>query len=321
VPGVRKPAAVLAHNSAVAQVAPFLVQGQVMVAQADQACGVAQAVAEAVHCPAATRNARAVQADRMARSSAEVVEQPARRTAAPLGTAVVVISVYVAKAAVAEARRIPGLAVLVAMAARRLAEVAVEALVRQREVQEALVALVSVVCGTRRQSENNMKITSGKWEVQDMTLNPAKVMYMWELLQRHRTLFSDLTWGDIDNFVRAIASTNTLWFEVREHDVVVGIIWFDDMHLVTDTLAHMVFFDRMPVEKLEVCNQVIKWMFTKFPIQRITVTPPAIYFMTIKLLRRLGFTQDGCKRQAVLIGGEWKDILIFGITREEVNAL
>lgn len=163
-----------------------------------------------------------------------------------------------------------------------------------------------------------MHLTSSKWEVSDMTLNHEKILALWKLLQRHRTLFSDLTWCDVDNFVRSLMSSNTIWLEVREAGTVVGVIWFDELHTVTDAIAHLVFFDRMPTEKVDLCKAVIRWMFERFPLHRLTVTPPAIYFMTVKLLKRLGFTQEGRKREAVLIGGEWRDQLIFGITRNEV---
>ena len=97
----------------------------------------------------------------------------------------------------------------------------------------------------------------------------------------------------------------------------VGIVWFGDMDQVVDCTAHMVFFDRQPAEKLELCRTLMQWMFDQFPLHRITVTPPAIYHATIRLLEKLGFTKEGCKREAVLLGGKWNDQLIFGITRKE----
>lgn len=166
-----------------------------------------------------------------------------------------------------------------------------------------------------------MKITVDQWVIQDLTLTPEKAKAIWDILQRHATLFSDLTRGDPRNFLRAVTADHTLWFEVRQHDTLVGIIWFSDLHLLTDVSAHMAFFDRMTFEKLPVCKAIIKWMFQNFPIHRMTVTPPDLYTATIRLLRRLGFTHEGTKREAVLLSGKWRDQMIFGITRTEAEGL
>lgn len=164
-------------------------------------------------------------------------------------------------------------------------------------------------------------IEMGEWQARHMSLNPEKLGMMWQLIQRHKTLFSDLTKGDEENFVAAITAPNSMWFEILKHDTVVGIIYFSDMHQVIDCNIHMVFFDRMPAEKYAVTKELIRWMFDNFPLQRMTSTPPEIYFATIKLAKRIGFRLEGSKREAVLLGGKWLNQTIFGITRSEVGAM
>jgi RimJ/RimL family protein N-acetyltransferase len=158
-----------------------------------------------------------------------------------------------------------------------------------------------------------------KWQVRELSgLSPDKVDALWQMLQKHKTLFSDVTAGNKENFVQALIAPNTMWFEVREEGVLVGVIWFGQMYEVTDCLAHMVFFDRRPAEKLEVSREMMRWMFKSFPIHRITVMPPVIYYAVIRLLEKLGMRQEGRKRESVLLGGKWVDQLIFGILRTEV---
>lgn len=166
-----------------------------------------------------------------------------------------------------------------------------------------------------------MILEIGKWHVQDMTLSPDKLRQVWRMLRKQRTLFSDLTSGDVGNFVASVTSSNSVWFEVRQNGVIVGIIWFGDLHLVTDCLAHMVFFDREILDKKEVCIAAMKWMFRNFPLQRMSVTPPVMYKKTINFLKIVGFKQEGLKRRGSLIGGRWWDLAMFGITRIEVEAL
>lgn len=166
-----------------------------------------------------------------------------------------------------------------------------------------------------------MYIESGKWTVKDLTLSPDKLKQVWYMLRRHRTLFSDLTSDDLNNFITVVTSSNSMWFEVRERGVLVGIIWFGDLHLITECLGHIVFFDRNIFDKEELCVLTMKWMMRSFPLQRISVTPPVLYRRTIRFLKNIGFKQEGLKRRVSLIGGRWWDSAMFGITRDEVEAL
>ena len=160
-----------------------------------------------------------------------------------------------------------------------------------------------------------------RWTVQDMTLTPEKIKQVWKMLKRQRTLFSDLTTNDVSNFVNVITAPNSIWFEVREHGAIVGLVFFSDLHQIVDCTAHMVFFDRNIMEKQKVCVMLIQWMFREFPLQRMSVTPPRLYKKTIHLLKTIGFQQEGLKRRASLIGGRWWDQAMFGLTRAEAEAL
>lgn len=164
-------------------------------------------------------------------------------------------------------------------------------------------------------------VSSDKWEVHSLTLSLEKIKLLWGVIQRHRTLFSDFTRGNFENFLRAIMSANTMWFEVRERGVIVGLIWLTDMELITDATIHMAFFDRRPLEKVLLCKLLLYWAFDNLPIERLTVTPPRIYKHTIRLCERIGFKLEGCKRNALLMGGQWHDQYFYGILRREVEAM
>jgi hypothetical protein len=170
------------------------------------------------------------------------------------------------------------------------------------------------------ETSSKVVMSVDKWQIRDMELSPGKIDALWSMLQRYKTLFSDLTKDDANNFLNVLAAPHSLWFEVWEYDAIVGIIWFADMWQVTDCCGHMVFFDRAPAEKANLCREMVKWMFENFPIHRITVTPPVIYRATVRLLEKIGFSLEGSKYQSVLLGGRWVDQSIYGITRSEVSA-
>lgn len=160
-----------------------------------------------------------------------------------------------------------------------------------------------------------------RWVVREVRLTQPKIDTMWELIQRHRSLFSDITRGNKGALLSILNDQSSMWFEIIEADVIVGFVYFNELHQVTDCNAHMVFLDRRPAEKAAVCRQLTKWMFQKFPLHRMTVTPPVIYYGTVRLVERIGFRREGTKRESVLMGGRWLDQAMLGITRAEVEAM
>jgi hypothetical protein len=160
-----------------------------------------------------------------------------------------------------------------------------------------------------------------RWEVRNMVLTPEKLRGLWVKFQGYKTLFSDMTRNDPANFIRALIAPNILWYEVWEGEQIVGMIWIADLEQVIDATVHMAFFDRQPAEKVGVCKEFAKYLFATLPVQRLTITPPEIYHATIRLAEKLGFRREGCKRQAVLLGGKYVNQLIFGLTRDDMEAM
>ena len=162
-------------------------------------------------------------------------------------------------------------------------------------------------------------ITVGKWDVCEMKLSWEKIAILWSKLEQHKTLFSDLTRDDFDNYVRLLVQPHTYWLEIYAGDDLLGIVYFDGLESGIEAYTHLVLFDRKPAEKLHVCKAIMEHMFREFPLNRISAYTPDIYFATIRLFKRLGFKQEGVKREAVLLGGRWVDIVTMGILRSEVT--
>jgi len=160
-------------------------------------------------------------------------------------------------------------------------------------------------------------IELGRYKVKMMTLTWPKLLLLWEQLKRFRTLFSDLTRGDLENFIRYVSNQDTFWLEIWCDKELVGIITCDGISKVVDIDAHVLFLDRDVADKVDICKATVAWLFSNFPLQRISVQVPTMYHATIRLVRNLGFKQEGKKRAAVLISGKWVDQYLFGITRQE----
>jgi RimJ/RimL family protein N-acetyltransferase len=163
-------------------------------------------------------------------------------------------------------------------------------------------------------------VQSGKWRAVPMILNMDKIEWLWAECNKFRTLFSDITRGNTANFMNFLLQPQSMWFEILDKDdVVVGIIWLSDMELVVEANVHMMFFDRKAEEKVDVCRELMKWAFRNLPLQRITAPIPSLYFGTHRLAELCGFRHEGTKRRALLMGGKWVDMRIYGITRPEVE--
>lgn len=149
-------------------------------------------------------------------------------------------------------------------------------------------------------------------------MTPEKTVWLWEEMQKYRTLFSDLTRGKYDNFAALVTDTNSIWFEIIEEDQTVGIVYFMSMNRVVDCEAHIIFFDRKLDSRVELCKAITKWMFDNFPLNRISAIVPEIYFYTVRLAKRIGFQKEGVKRQALLMQNRWIDQIMMGLLRSEV---
>lgn len=191
-----------------------------------------------------------------------------------------------------------------------------------------------------QQELGRLLVESGKWKAHEMVMTLPKVEWLWEQMKRYRTLFNDLTRGDLENFTAIITSNDSFWIEVmNEKQECVGIVYWTglnriidaDVHYmffdwrwvtprkVTEADVHLMFFDRRPAEKVELCKEIAKWFFRENPqVNRMTATLPEIYHATIRLARRIGFKHEGKKRQSQIMGGKFVDEFVLGLLAEEI---
>jgi RimJ/RimL family protein N-acetyltransferase len=69
----------------------------------------------------------------------------------------------------------------------------------------------------------------------------------------------------------------------------------------------------------EAVNLLVEYLFAGYPVERLVAFTDRENIRAQRLLQSLGFQQEGTLRRAMFRDGEWRDILIFGILRNEVN--
>jgi ribosomal protein S18 acetylase RimI-like enzyme len=63
----------------------------------------------------------------------------------------------------------------------------------------------------------------------------------------------------------------------------------------------------------EAVGQVLEHLFTWRNLRRISAECDARNVPSARLLRRLGFVEEGCRRAHTWVKGEWTDDLLFGL--------
>jgi hypothetical protein len=162
---------------------------------------------------------------------------------------------------------------------------------------------------------NKPVVEFGQWHAVEMLMTHEKIGWLWKEMQKYRTLFSDLTRGDIENFTNLILLPDSVWLEVMTPDnQLVGIIYWTGLWKVTNVDVHIMFFDRKPAEKVELCKEVARWFFAENPqCNEMTATLPIIYHATIRLAKKIGFVRKDYMYSSVQMGGKLVDEIVLGL--------
>lgn len=180
--------------------------------------------------------------------------------------------------------------------------------------------LLEVHRSERGSDSDSVLLISNPWYARELELTPDKVEWLWKELQQYRTLFSDVTRNRRENFEYILEDPYSYWLEIKNliHETV-GIFYVTGLQEVTDAQIHVIFFDRQPSEKAELCRLLVFHIFEQFPgLHRLTVSVPSLYHATIRLAKKIGFKFEGQIREKTLFGGKWTDEVMLGILASEV---
>lgn len=162
-------------------------------------------------------------------------------------------------------------------------------------------------------------ITLAPFEVFEMRFTLEKAKWLWDEMNKYRTLWNDFTRGDFDSWYDTLVAKDSFWLEVQKDGQIVGVVYWTDMVQIVDVQTHCMFFDRDLASKVEICQHIARWFFTNFPeCWRMTATIPSLFHATSRLLKRVGFKEEGKKRQSLLMHGNRIDQMIFGLLASEV---
>ncbi len=162
-------------------------------------------------------------------------------------------------------------------------------------------------------------VRRGEWTIREMTFTPERIGWLGEQLKKYPSLTTDPTKQDPSILWKSVSSPQSYWTEVWKADVLVGILFLSDIQPGVDARVHPIFFDRSLSDKVEICLDGLRWAKHQFMLHRFTAALPEIYFATVRMAKKIGFVQEGTRREVYLINGRWCDEFVFGLLASEIN--
>jgi len=152
-------------------------------------------------------------------------------------------------------------------------------------------------------------------------LTPAKIRDLWKEYSKHDVLFSDQTRGDVETFVLALMDPKAVWFEFFDitNAKNIGVASLTDIIPLYDAYGHFAFWDGIARGREDLIWELMSVCFEEFGLHRISVEIPVYQKGAIRMIGRLGFKEEGERREVVLYNGKWVNTKLFGLTVAELE--
>ena len=109
-----------------------------------------------------------------------------------------------------------------------------------------------------------------------------------------------------------------MWFEVTKDETPVGILYMHRVIPHFDGVAHFAYWDKVGRGREPLMLDTLRYMMEQYDLRRVSVEVPAYQQGTIRIIKRLGFQEEGIRREGVIYKGEWVDQILFGILRADI---
>lgn len=146
-----------------------------------------------------------------------------------------------------------------------------------------------------------------------------KVNELWKHLLTQNYWFDDTTEGDSGAFLSMLLAPNNRCYIMGDMQ---GLILVQGIQPKVGASIHFAHWGDIPITTLKVyALELISTLFKEFELPRITVTLPSINKEAKRVAVLLGFKSEGVLRKAYLRNGQYHDILIFGLLKEEFEEI
>lgn len=184
-------------------------------------------------------------------------------------------------------------------------------------------SVLRVVCRERdREGTGDIEIERN---VRFLPLSLQSLGRIYNKIKEFDVLFNDWIRGDPEAFISNFLTLDKSGPGIKVDPV--GAVWeVDDVGILFLTeivpggtaKAHYVFWDRILRGRDELVYHMVKRLIEEYDFQRIEVEVPLYANPVIISAKRIGFTNEGRKRNVVLYRDEWWDTVMFSMTPEDI---
>lgn len=155
----------------------------------------------------------------------------------------------------------------------------------------------------------------------DPYLTSQKIQELWIEFSQHDSLFSDYTEGKVEPFLDVLFDNRAIVAEVYNvtDDRPAGSMMLNKIIPYFDAQAHFTQWDSNVRHKDPLFHQMMKIWMDQFELHRLSVELPYHQRGVIRLIERLGFKEEGTRREGSIHKGAWIDLAMFGILKTELE--
>jgi len=152
-------------------------------------------------------------------------------------------------------------------------------------------------------------------------LNPQKIQEIWKHAKEFEVLFSDHTRGRFEVFMDVLLNPASVWLEIfrLSDEQSIGLIVLTHVLPHFDAHGHFTFWDSIAGGRQGLVLQVAKILFKVYDLRRMSAQVPKYQPGVIRFVKKLGFKEEGEKREAVLYKGEWVPAILLGLLESELR--
>lgn len=140
---------------------------------------------------------------------------------------------------------------------------------------------------------------------------------LWAKVKDQELAFDDYTRGRGDIFAARLCALDSLAFDLPE-----GLALVE--RIVPKLSADVHFYLWQNVGEQQVVERgrdVVRHMFEKVGIHRLSAYIPAFHQVAQRIARRIGFKYEGAIREQVLVNGKYHDVHVWGLLEQEYRLM
>ncbi len=154
-------------------------------------------------------------------------------------------------------------------------------------------------------------------------MNPTKIKEIWEHAKEFDILFTDHTRGDFTVFMDILMNPTSVWLEIYREtdDRSIGLFILSHVLPNYDAQAHFTFWDSIAGGRQDLILQAAEVLFKAYNLRRMSAHVPKYMAGVIRFVKKLGFKEEGEKREAFLKNGEWVPAILLGLLESELREI